>query len=82
MTLQQTAYNKIDMLSDKDLKILLVLADELLRQQNIQENDDVEKKLSAFNELLEIRKNNPLPVDFDFDKARDEALKEKYGSFS
>ena len=48
MTLQQTAYNKIDMLSDKDLKILLVLADELLRQQNIQENDDVEKKIIRF----------------------------------
>ena len=42
----------------------------------------LKKKLSAFNELLEIRKNNPLPVDFDFDKARDEALKEKYGSFT
>ncbi len=82
MTLQQAAYNKINMLSDNDLKILLIFADELIEKQNIKNEKDVDKKISAFNELLEIRAKNPLPADFDFDKAREEALEEKYGSFT
>ena len=82
MTLQQTAYDKISMLSDNDLKILLIIADGMLRQKNSTHEEDTEKKLNAINDLLKIRQRNPLPADFDFDIAREEALKEKYGCFN
>ena len=82
MTLQQAAYYKISMLSDNDLKVLLIIADGMIKQKNPVQDKDVEEKISAVNDLLEIRKRNPLPADFDFDSAREEALKEKYGCFN
>ena len=82
MTLQQIARDKISMLSDSDLKILLVIADGMLKEKNFVQDRDVEKKMAAIDDLLKIRKRNPLPADFDFDIAREEALKEKYGCFN
>ena len=47
-------------------------------------NKDLEESRKAFAELEEFRKkaHQYFPKDFDFEKAREEAMEEKYGSFT
>ena len=42
-------------------------------------NSNVQRKRAALREIFEMREQSPFPKDFDYDKAREEALAEKYG---
>ncbi|MBR1741035.1 MAG: hypothetical protein IJ733_04025 [Lachnospiraceae bacterium] len=41
-----------------------------------------DKKMQAYQEIIDLAKKNPVPKDFDFEHAREEALLEKYGSIN
>ena len=83
MTLRQEAYNKIDALSDNGIRLVIALADEILKQSNPQPApaSDADVKRAAFRDIMEYGRRNPFPKDFDWEKAREEAMIEKYGRF-
>ena len=43
--------------------------------------DNTEQKRAAIETILHMREKSPLPVNFDWEKAREEAVREKYGRF-
>ena len=83
LTLKQTTLEKVSLLPDSGLRVVLAMVNEMLRQNNKTEADkaskDVQRKEEAFQAILAMRENSPFPADFDYDKAREEALAEKYG---
>lgn len=87
MTLQQETAEKVLLLPDKNALIVLAVVNEMLRQNhqaNVQpeiSEEELEEKRKAVQHILEMREKYPYPKDFDFDKAREEAMKEKYGRF-
>lgn len=42
---------------------------------------ELNRKQAAFEKIEGMRKESPFPKDFDYEKAREEAVREKYGSF-
>lgn len=86
MTIQQEAYEKIMNLPDDGIRLILVMADEIARQQGIFANTDIkkeksellEKKKKAFENMLEMRERSDYPKDFDYKKVKGEAIDEKY----
>ena len=84
MTIQQEVYEKIMRLPEDGIKLILVVADEIARQHGILIDTDKEesslllKKKKAFQNLLEMREQSTFPEDFDYKKAREEAVHEKY----
>ena len=84
MTIRQEAYGKLMMLSDAGLRIVLSMVDEMLRQGmtiGYGSQGDLEEKRVAFQQLLQSREQYPFPSDFDPEKAREEAMREKYEHF-
>ena len=86
MTLAQTAIEKISLLSEANIRIVLAMVNEMLRQNNAatlsQESEDKARKMAALQSIMEKRKTSPFPANFNYEKAREEALMEKYGRFS
>ena len=84
MTLRQEAYNKIDALSDNGIRLVIALADELLKQSAPQPApaNDADEKRAAFLDAMNHKRMNPLQKDIDADKLREEAMIEKYGRFN
>ena len=80
MTLRQEAYEKIAALPDNGIRLVIALADELLKQSAAQPAPD--EKRAAFLDAMEHRRRNPFPADIDVDKLREEAMIEKYGRFN
>lgn len=86
MTIQQEVYEKIMRLPEDGLKLILVIADEIARQQGIFSDKDSEKetnvllanKKKAFQNMLEMREQSMYPKDFDYKKVMEEAIDEKY----
>ena len=86
MTIQQEVYEKIMRLPEDEIRLILVIADEIARQQGIFADTDSEKETSvllankkkAFQNMLEMREQSMYPKDFDYKKAMGEAIDEKY----
>ena len=43
--------------------------------------DRTEQKRAAIETILRMREESPFPMNFDWEKAREEAVREKYGRF-
>ncbi len=86
MTIQQEVYEKIMRLPEDGIRLILVIADEIARQQGIFADTDSEKETSAllankkkaFQNMLEMREQSMYPKDFDYKKVMEEAIDEKY----
>lgn len=86
MTIQQEVYEKIMRLPEDGIRLILVIADEIARQQGIFDDTDSEKETSvllankkkAFQNMLEMREQSMYPKDFDYKKVMGEAIDEKY----
>ncbi len=78
MTLRQEAYEKMAGLSDDSLRLVLALVEEMRRQSNV---SDADAKRAALRNIMEYSRQHPFPKDFDWEKAREEAMIEKYGRF-
>ena len=86
MTLRQEAYEKLTVLPDSGLRIILAVADELIRQGKIKDGHDsdsksIERKQAALETIFRMRTDAPVPPDFNWQEAREEAMREKYGRF-
>ncbi|MBR0282147.1 MAG: hypothetical protein IJQ81_11235 [Oscillibacter sp.] len=83
MTLRQEAYEKIAALPDNGIRLVIALADEILKQSAPQSapDSDADEKRAAFLNIMEYGRQHPFPKDFDWEKAREEAMIEKYGRF-
>ena len=85
MTIRQEIYGKLMLLSDSGLRIILPMVDEMLRQgmtaEGSEQQGDQEQKRAAFQRLLQSREQFPFPADYDPEKAREAAMREKYGRF-
>lgn len=86
MTIEQEAYEKIIRLPEDGIRLILVIADEIARQQGIIAHTDIPKekntllpnKKRAFQNMLKIREQSTYPKDFDYKKVMEEAVNEKY----
>lgn len=84
MTIQQEVYEKIMRLPEDEIRLILVIADELARQQGIFADTNSEKETSvllankkkAFQNMLEMREQSMYPKDFDYKKVMGEAIDE------
>ena len=82
MTIQQEVYEKIMRLPEDEIRLILVIADEIARQQGIFADTDSEKETSvllankkkAFQNMLEMREQSMYTKDFDYKKAMGEAI--------
>lgn len=72
------------------LKLIIALADEIENQgmfmntneSHVNEEErlqELNRKQTAFKKMEAMRKESPFPKDFDYEKAREEAVSEKYG---
>ena len=83
MTLRQEAYEKIAALPDNGIRLVIALADEILKQSNPEPvpASDADEKRAAFLDAINHRRLHPFPKDIDVEKLREEAMIEKYGRF-
>ena len=86
MTLRQEAYEKLTVLPDSGLRIILAVADELIRQNRTEDRKKsdskrIQEKQAAVERIIQMREEAPLPSDFDWKSAREAAMREKYGRF-
>ena len=83
MTLIQEAYEKMTLLPESNIRMIIALLDEMLKQSDSVpvEKDTLTKKQAAFQRMLTMQAENPFPKDFDWEKSREEAMREKYGHF-
>lgn len=81
MTLRQEAYEKMAGLSDSSLRLVIALVDEMHRQSNPEPvpASDADEKRAAFLDAINHRRLHSFPPNFDCEKAREEAIMEKYG---
>ena len=86
MTIQQEVCEKIMKLPEDGIRLLLVMADEIARQQGVSIEADAEKekdvslirRKKAFQNMLEMREELTYPKDFSYKKVVEEAINEKY----
>ena len=84
MTLRQEAYEKLTVLPESGLRIILAVADEIIRQNQCDSQRDsnrIKSRQTAVETIFRMRQESPVPPDFDWEKAREEAMLEKYGYF-
>ena len=80
MSVRQEAYSKIDSLPDDDsIRMIIGMIDQYQKYIDAK-NDAKKKKMAAFSELEKLKKELSFPENYDYDKARREAVNEKYGS--
>jgi hypothetical protein len=85
MTLQQEAYEKIKILPDDGVKMIIVIADEIAKLQNrshSSSNKQKNDKSQFYKDMLNMRNDLYYPNDFDYKSVVMEDITEKYGSFS
>lgn len=88
MTIQQEACEKIMKLPEDGVRLILVMADEIARQQGIssraddemKKNASLERKKRVFQHMLEMREQSAYPKDFDYKKVIEDVIDEKYNS--
>ena len=80
MTIQQETYEKIMRLPENDIKLILVIVDEIARQHGIIMDTEplLTNKKKAFEKMLEVREQSIYPKDFNYKKVLEDALDEKY----
>ena len=80
MTIQQETYEKIMRLPENDIKLILVIVDEIARQHGIIMDTEplLTNKEKAFEKMLELREQSIYPKDFNYKKVLEDALDEKY----
>ena len=80
MTIQQETYEKIMRLPENDIKLILVIVDEIARQHGIIMDTEplLTNKKKAFENMLELRVQSIYPKDFNYKKVLEDALDEKY----
>ncbi len=78
MTLRQTAHAMIDTISnDNDIRLLI----EIMGRFRIVENQSSPAvKKEALKAMERLRELYPMPTDIDYEKEREIAMGEKYGS--
>ena len=66
MTIQQETYEKIMRLPENDIKLILVIVDEIARQHGIIMDTEplLTNKKKAFEKMLELREQSIYPKDF------------------
>ena len=76
--LQEKAVSMIGNMTDDKVQFVIDF------MQQLDFESDPAEKMRAFEQLEELRKTAAeyLPSDFDYEKARDEAMREKYGSIA
>ena len=79
--LKEQAYRKIAVLSERNVRLLIALADEMIQQERVDGQADIseEERKKIFQEMLKMRSEHKFPVDFDYKKTLEEAIEEKYG---
>ena len=78
--LKEQAYRKIAALSARNVRLLVALADEMMRQEQSGRDADLgEERQRIFREMLTMRARHTFPADFDYRKTLADALEEKYG---
>lgn len=80
------------LLPEANVKILLNMIDEMLKQKENQQNIEVDteenkkerikRKMSAVQSIIEMRNKSPFPADFNYDEVLEEAITKKYGRFN
>jgi len=86
LTIQQEAYEKIMRLPEDGIRLILVLADEIARQSGVyhetivktEDEELLQSKKRAFQNMLEMREQSSYPKDFDYKKVMEEAINETY----
>lgn len=84
MTIQQEVYEKIMKLPEDEIRLILVMVDEVARQHGIFTDVDTENnallanKKKAFQNMLKMREQSTYPKDFDCKKVMEEAVNAKY----
>lgn len=76
--LQEKAVSMIGNMTDDKVQFVIDF------MQQLDFESDPAEKMRAFEQLEELRKTAAeyLPPDFDYENARDEAMREKYGSIA
>ena len=87
MTLRQEAIMKISYISDSDVRYVIALMDEMLRQAKVDipvvnENSENDSKFDAFQAIMAFRRTHPTPKQIDIEKIKMEAIEKKYGPFN
>ena len=77
--LQAQAVQMMDGLSDEHILDVIAFIKGLLTQEKMPAQEQLSEKMRAFRELEAMHID--LPEDYDPDKERYEALREKYGPF-
>ena len=70
MTIQQETYEKIMRLPENDIKLILVIVDEIARQHGIIMDTEplLTNKKKALEKMLELREQSIYPKDFNYKK--------------
>ena len=79
MSLQQDACDRIMRLPDDRVRLIIALADEMIRQLRTMRQSELSKKRRAYEAMIEMKKTSKYPEDFDYHSEMEEALIEKYG---
>ncbi len=88
MTLKQEAYSMIDSLPDDDsiqffIDMIKHFNSVVKKNAKLSEkSDEISEKRQAFLRMEEMKKTNPFPKNYDYEKVREEAMGEKYGRFN
>ena len=86
MTLRQEAYQKMEMLPDSSVRLVIALLNEMLSQtlaasKSMGPERTGHDSHADFLDILKFREEHPCPPNFDWEKAREEAMIEKYEHF-
>ena len=87
MTLTEMTMEKVALLPEANVRVVLAMVNEMLRQTGEgaarpERDEGLSRRQAAFKAIMDMRERSPFPADFDYDRARAEALTEKYGHFA
>lgn len=85
MTLRQEAHTLLDTIQDDEgIRLIIGIIERFQHSSRYKETNpvkkDISKKQLALKEMEILRQTSPFSVDIDYDKEREEAIREKYGS--
>ena len=79
MTLQQEVCEKIMGLPDDSVRLVLSFVNGIISPLHTSDQNELAKKRRSYEAMMEMKKASKYPRDFDYNKAREEAIFEKYG---
>ena len=85
MTLRQEAHTLLDEIQDEEgLRLIIGIIERFQHPSEYKENHlekkEISKKQLALKEMELLRQTSPFSKNLDYDKEREEAMREKYGS--